>query len=73
MVMDILRYKKEAKTNFCNLVEDYKIINEQAKELNIPRRKCMKTKEELEKKRMPLRTPSQGTRRLFLVEIVLSV
>ena len=50
MVMDILRYKKEAKTNFCNLVEDYKIINEQAKELNIPRRKCMKTKEELEKK-----------------------
>ena len=46
---------------------------EKAKELNIPRRNCMKTKEKLEKKRMPLSTPSQGTRRLFLVEIVLSV
>ena len=29
MIMDILKHKKEAKTNFCNLVEDYKIINEQ--------------------------------------------
>ena len=27
--MDILKHKKEAKTNFCNLVQDYKIINEQ--------------------------------------------
>ena len=29
MIMDILKHKKEAKTNFCNLVEDYKIINEE--------------------------------------------
>ena len=54
-MVNILGCKKEPKINFCNLVEGCKIINEQhvlvkkAKDLNIPRQKCMKTKEELEK------------------------
>lgn len=39
---------------FCNLVEGYKKMSnkallEKAMELNIPRRKCMNTKQELEK------------------------
>ena len=44
----------DRKKCFCNLVEGYKKMSskallEKAMELNIPRRKCMNTKQELEK------------------------
>ena len=39
---------------------------ELAKKLNIPHQNCMKTKEDLKK---PSTRPSQGTKRLFLVQI----
>ena len=53
MMMDVLTCKK--RHVFCNLLEDHQkkmtktALLQKAKELNIPRQNCMKTKQELEK------------------------